>query len=135
MRIGNRVGNNYESSDNYGEEGVIAGVRESDGKFFVEYDNGETGYVRESNLTIIGTSSVEVSDNKITKMGGLISRFADLFRAEPQKTYRKLGILDSNDNLTQDGKDMFLNKLFWANEEALVRPDAIKLLEAESKDK
>jgi len=132
FEIGDEVKNVYPSSKRYGKTGEVVDIDESSKKITVVYfdDDYEGGgnYSSFKNLTK-GDSIATPKTNNMS----LITRLADLFRAEPQKTYRKLGILDSNDELTSEGKELLLNKLFWANEEAMVRPDAMKLLEAEEK--
>lgn len=41
----------------------------------------------------------------------LKEQFALAFKKEPQKSYIKAGIMDSDENLTDDGKDIYLDYL------------------------
>lgn len=141
--IGDSVENNYPKSKNYGEIGTIVSVDTDYEKIGVEYENGFVGGGKFINFNLVDgeydndDDVVETEYPKATKKMGnsLIKKLADLFRAEPEKTYRKLGIKDSEGNLTAEGKELFINKLFDKYEEEVVRPDAMKLLEAEESKK
>lgn len=133
FEIGDTVQNIYVGAKRYGQKGEVVALNEDGKEVVVEYADGDIGGGRANSFKNLsnGDSTATPRNNNMS----IIARLADLFRSEPQKTYRKLGILDNSDNLTCEGKDLLLNKLFWANEETLIRPDAVKLLEAEKADK
>lgn len=49
--------------------------------------------------------------NRLSFMEGLKDKFAALRKSEPEKSFIKAGILDSNENLTLEGQEVFLNFL------------------------
>ena len=132
--IGDRVKNIYPSSKRYGMIGEVSDVNDCDETIVVDYGNGEEGGGKYSSFINLDNGDSPATPHK-TKMGSILSRIADAFRSEPEKTYRALGIKDSSGNLTSEGKDLLLNALFDANEEALIRPKAIALLAEEKKNK
>lgn len=64
-------------------------------------------FVREELLVLI---------NEKNSMENLISAFRNLAVGEPQKSFRKLGITDDNDLITQDGVQVFLSWLLTDKE-------------------
>ncbi len=44
-------------------------------------------------------------------LGNLLQKAKDLVTPEPQKSFRKLGVVDTNDNLTSEGKELLLSFL------------------------
>ena len=65
---------------------------------------------------------------KKSTMNSLVSKVADLFITEPQKTFRKLGITDDRNNLTEQGEMVFINWLFTQNQDAFNTAIATPLL-------
>ena len=132
MEIGDRVENINVKSKNYGEEGEITDVRDSDGKFEVTYDNGDIGYGQAKSYKVIDDAendngSFNDAPNKNKKVS-FLKKVNDFFLSEPEKTYRKLGLKDSSGNLTEDGKEFLINVLWTANEATLVREKADAIL-------
>jgi hypothetical protein len=54
---------------------------------------------------------------KQNKMTNLIEKAKLLVMSEPQKSFRKSGITDGDDQLTQEGKELFINWLFKKNQD------------------
>lgn len=133
FEIGDIVKNNYSTSKRYGMKGEVVDIDEINETIVVEYADGYEGGGKYSSF--INLSNGDSTATPKTKGMTILSRIADAFRSEPEKTYRALGIKDSSGNLTSEGKDLLLNALFDANEETLIRPKAIALLEAEKKNK
>jgi len=67
-------------------------------------------------------------------MTNLKSKIKNLFRSEPEKSFIKTGIMNESEELTQDGKDIFLSWLFEQNKEEFNEEIVKKLLESEKKD-
>jgi hypothetical protein len=133
FEIGDRVKNNYPDSKRYGMRGEVTDVDEDAETIVVEYSNGDEGGGKYSSF--INLDNGDSTATPQSKGMSILSRIADAFRSEPEKTYRALGIKDSSGNLTSEGKDLLLNALFDANEETLIRPKAIALLAEEKKNK
>lgn len=65
----------------------------------------------------------------------IVSKIKNLLETEPTKTYKKLGVLDGDGNLTSDGQALAL-KLWWESKEcqALAKPLCDQLLEEDEKN-
>lgn len=72
---------------------------------------------------------------KKSTMNSLVSKVADLFITEPQKTFRKLGITDDRNNLTEQGEMVFINWLFTQNQDAFNTAIATPLLAEQNSKK
>src|ERR1035437_10165143 len=118
FEIGDKVKNVYVSSKNYGRVGEVVDIDEDNETISVEYESGFVGEGKYSSYKQVCTSGrgIYPSNNNNRNVKSIMTRLADLFRTEPEKTYRKLGIKDSEGNLTSEGKELLLNKLFDANE-------------------
>lgn len=74
--------------------------------------------------------------SKQDKPMSLIKKFQGLFVKEPQKTFRKLEITTQEDQLTSEGRELFINWLFQKHQDEFKTEVADKLLaemEKESK--
>jgi hypothetical protein len=134
FEIGDIVKNVFVGAKRYGQKGEVVALNEDGKEVVVEYIDGDIGGGKKSSFINLTNGDSTATPIK-TKMNSIVNRIADAFRSEPEKTYRALGIKDSSGNLTAEGKDLLLSALFDANEETLIRPQAIKLLEAEKKNK
>src|SRR3990167_10070166 len=114
MKIGDRVkiiGRKYSDSNNYeGRECFI--VRLYSERHQV---NGWIGRLWELKTVETGeqTFSFEVDLKVITKNNqmNLKDKFTLAFKGEPEKTFRKTGITNGDDFLTEDGQHVFLGWL------------------------
>lgn len=130
FKIGDKVKNVYEGAKRYGMTGVVVDLNTDEKEVVVEYYNGEIGGGKASSFINLNGSIATKSNMK-----SVLSRIADAFRSEPEKTYRALGIKDSSGNLTAEGVALLNEKLFAKLEEELIRPEAIALLAEEKKNK
>lgn len=55
---------------------------------------------------------------KSTRMTSLKSVYKSIKRKEPEKSFHKAGIIDDNDDLTQEGEELFLGFLLEQNKDA-----------------
>lgn len=76
----------------------------------------------------------KLEDKKVKKDMSIIEKFALSLKSEPEKTYRKTGITDSRDILTDEGQKIFLTWLLKKNDKFLEEV-ATPLLEEIEKDK
>lgn len=67
------------------------------------------------------------------KASMLLTKFKNLFATEPTKSFRKLGVINDEGFLTNDGKDLLLNWLLKANGDAF-NTEVVQPLLAEKKD-
>ena len=65
----------------------------------------------------------------------IVSKIKNLLETEPTKTYKKLGVLDGDGNLTSEGQALAL-KLWWESKDcqALAKPLCESLLEEDQKN-
>jgi len=72
--------------------------------------------------------------NKVTKtfMSSIIERAKLASKSEPQKSFQKAGITDSGDNLTSEGRDVFLNWLLQKHG-AEFKKEVVEVILAEEK--
>ncbi len=61
---------------------------------------------------------LEIISN-IYKNMNMLEKFALTFKTEPEKSFRKAGIIDSNDTLTADGQKIFLS---WLLKDSVIGP-------------
>jgi len=64
----------------------------------------------------------------------LIQKFKLNLKSEPEKTLIKTGIMNQDETLTCEGKDLFFEWLFQANKEKFTEEVASKLLEEQKRD-
>lgn len=74
-----------------------------------------------------------ISSNN-TIMSSVVEQFKVALLPEPEKTFRKLGITNGDNMLTEDGKTLFLNYLVNNMKEAFNK-DVVSKLTAEEKKK
>ncbi len=65
---------------------------------------------------------------------GLISKMKDLLMNEPKKTLLKYGIIDREENLTSEGKELFINFMFEQNKDKFIDEVVSVFVKAEEKD-
>lgn len=77
---------------------------------------------------------VETHGSETTFIQNLKQAFASVFKGEPQKSFKKAGVTDASDVLTEDGKSVFLSWLLKKHgeefQEGSGRPDTGRLGEA-----
>lgn len=97
-----------------GNETNSIGV-EFDYKFpFVVYNNIKKVFPDNKGQFCRPEHLIKIEDNNFNNgvSMNLVENFKSLFVKEPQKSFRKLGITDNSDILTEDGKTLFLTWLF-----------------------
>jgi hypothetical protein len=107
FKVGDRVRSTYPS--NNGEEGVIKRKGgKSDCWWIKGFTYGETGPdgLREYSECYLELIS---SNNQITM--DLKEKFTLAFKSEPNKSFRKAGITNGDDFLTEEGQQVFLGWL------------------------
>ena len=67
------------------------------------------------------------------KVMDLIKSFTNLFVAEPQKSFMKVGVVDSNGNITADGQKVFITWLLKQNQDAF-NTQVVQSIIAEQED-
>ncbi|MFA5937605.1 MAG: hypothetical protein WC822_07045 [Candidatus Paceibacterota bacterium] len=68
------------------------------------------------NLKYISSGTQLISSiNKTTNNMNLVEKAKLAFKGEPEKTFIKAGVMDSNENLTAEGRDLFLTYLLKEN--------------------
>lgn len=105
---GREIGNAFfvEPMREYlGQETIIVSVNK-EGHYCVV--SGNDWNWDEAHLEIIKSSKSNMN---------IINKFSQLFLKEPQKSFRKAGITDDTDMLTEDGQKVFLTWLLKQNEE------------------
>ncbi len=107
FKVGDRVKINESCHRN--EEGVITNI------------NGSTIAVRVDGSTDPSSHSGHESYLELIKsqniMSNLTEKFALAFKKEPEKSFRKAGITNGDDLLTEDGVKVFLGWLLQQNGE------------------
>lgn len=63
-----------------------------------------------------GYTNIELISNS-TSMQNITEKFTTLFKSEPEKSFRKAGITNGDDLLTEDGQTIFLSYLLKKNGE------------------
>lgn len=58
-----------------------------------------------------------IKSNNVTNNMNLIEKAKLAFKSEPEKSFIKAGVMDSNENLTFDGKELFLTYLLQKNKD------------------
>lgn len=104
LRVGDKVRriNGENAGMNDGDTGIIVSV--ADGKY-CDVKNDRTGKVanhHQENFVLISTNYINMN---------LLEQAKLAFKGEPEKSFIKAGVLDSNENLTADGQQLFLTYL------------------------
>ena len=104
----------------------------------VKRDDGQTGggcegawwtYLSDV-LEVLG--EIETKERKTkTIMAGIREKFALMLAGEPEKTFRKLGITNGDNLLTEDGATVFLSWLLKANGDAFKKEVCDPMVEAD----
>lgn len=112
FNIGDRVRRVQRSTmpDAHELIGDVGTVTDVDSRYVhVKIDkNGQTDQVYLSRFELIK------SNNKIMS---LIEKAKLAFKSEPEKSFIKVGVMDSNENLTIDGKELLLTYLLEKNKD------------------
>lgn len=94
-------------------QGYDLGIKEAHKKgLFREYKYSWGHCDNELSIEPLSPSSL----NKPSLMTNLITTFKGLFTSEPQKTFQKAGVTDSNGTLTPDGTVVFMAYLLDKND-------------------
>ena len=88
------------------------------------------GSGNEGKLEIISKS---ITTNKTTKMG-LLNKLAELVAKEPWKTFKKLGITNGDDLLTNEGRELYIQWKFKQDADKFAEEVATPMLEAQEKE-
>lgn len=112
MKIGDAVKCICETSTNYKRIGEVVHV--SSDYLEVRYDDGELGKGKIKYYVITCNPINKV----VSKIMGIKETFLRGLMSEPQKTFRKAGITNGDNLLTQEGTEVFLNWLFQKNSDA-----------------
>ena len=81
--------------------GLITGI--SCGIIWLDHGNGSY------------ESEIELLNNKENKSMNILEKFTIALKSEPEKTFRKTGITNGDDLLTEDGQKIFLSWLLKKN--------------------
>jgi hypothetical protein len=85
-------------------------------------------------LKLIEPTSVAKSDDGLQNiMNSLKQRVKMMFTGEPERSFIKAGIMNENKELTQDGKDIFIDFMFEKHKAEFKTEVVDKLLEEEDK--
>lgn len=68
-------------------------------------------------------------------MASLIDQAKLAFKSEPEKSFIKIGVMDSNENLTPDGKELLLQYLLEMNKDDFKTTIVDPILAADEKAK
>lgn len=79
-------------------------------KVYVKFADGNVDYGLDTDVQLI-----ESSDSQKGFMSNLKETFALAFKAEPEKSFRKAGITNGDDFLTDDGQKIYLSWLLKQN--------------------
>lgn len=74
-----------------------------------------------------------VESNNINSNMSIKQKFAEIFMSEPNKSFRKAGITNSDYSLTTEGQDIFLQWLLKKNGDAFKTEVVDELLKEENK--
>ena len=74
-----------------------------------------------------------IKNNNLTNMN-MQEKFVLAFKSEPEKTFRKTGITNGDDILTDDGMKIFLSWLLKKNQVEFKKEVADNLLEEQEKE-
>jgi len=150
-----KVGQEVHAYPQDHKEGMVGMVGEIDSSCIYIHNNtksGSTGNIHPSKTGYLyswcvtkssiqsGASKIFIKDNalkaKPTKNMSIIEKAKLIMKKEPNKTFIKAGIMDMNDNLTSEGKELFINYLLTKNQDdfkATVVDPIIAEQEAEKK--
>lgn len=133
---GDRVICSYGSIKGY--TGIVMG-RYNDACYLVDFElsvEGKSGCnTFQDGYLAVRDELLELIETKNKNNMSLKQKFNNLFTKEPQKSFRKAGITDGSDILTDDGKAVFLAWLLGKNADAFKAEvvDPILAEEAENK--
>ncbi len=102
----------------------------SNGKFgrgWVDDPNEESFWNHRKFIEVIRNT------NNKTIMTNLVTKFSNLFVKEPQLSFRKSGITDNQDILTDEGQKVFLSWLLTQNADKFKKEVVDELLKTEDK--
>ena len=111
FKIGDRVRLNLKASTRHNQEGTIIEHDTNGAPWQIIFDDGDTNRAEKSNTTI----NQETKPKNQTFMSRLISSFKLMTKSEPEKTFIQAGVTDSNGNLSEEGKELFLAYLLAEN--------------------
>jgi len=116
-----------------GEDTTVAAIPHASANYIIEYKYGwkrdrdipadykfrkwdQYYFATEESLTrlVEESSKTEINNNK-TIMTSLKAIWKSINQSEPEKTFIKAGIMDESEELTTDGKDLFIKFLFDKN--------------------
>lgn len=112
FKIGDRI--EYIDTSGYkdsliGKRGIVNEINKSTETVGVSFDDGLKEGFYSYRLKIINNNTM---DSTNCNGGSLTDKVRLTFLKEPEKSFRKLGVTDNNDELTGEGQDAFLNWLF-----------------------
>ncbi len=84
--------------------------------------------------SLVESDFILINSNNQNNNMNITEKFALMFKAEPQKSFIKAGITDSNDVLTADGTTVFLSWLLKKNADAFKTEVVDPMLADEAKD-
>jgi len=127
FKVGDKVRckwNDNGSSNYVGSTGTVTSVNHS---HTYPYDTTIGPFAfRDAELELIS------ADNPIKSMG-LIEKAKLAFKSEPEKSFIKVGVMDSNENLTTEGKELLMHFLLEKNKDAF-KTEVVDPILAEDKD-
>lgn len=106
MKIGDKVKCVCETSTNYGQIAIVTDI--CGDTIYVKYSDGDEGKGKSKYYKL-------TTENPINKVSGKIMSLKESFLtgmlSEPMKSYRKAGITNGDNLLTEDGVKVFLSYL------------------------
>ena len=106
MKIGDRVTIHYSNYEGLEAQILSENMGYSEKTWNVRFENGNVNTFYERNLTLIKNNNKKMN---------IKDSFTLAFKQEPEKSFRKTGITNGDDFLTEDGQKVFLSWLLKKN--------------------
>lgn len=144
FKIGDKVRLHLKASMHHNQKGIIVGGGTNGTQWQVKFDDGDHRWYKNSSLINENTNKAEKSNTTInqetkpknqTFMSRLISSFKLMTKSEPEKTFIQAGVTDSNGNLSEEGKELFLAYLLAQNGMQFKTDVVDAILEEQQKNK
>ena len=113
FKAGDRVKITSKAYREYGEEGTVIEERWDKHRITIQFDNekGLKSYFK-TDLRLVDKQPQPIKQTanhtKPTFMEGLVNKFKMITRSEPEKTFIKADVCDSNGVLNAEGQNLFL---------------------------
>lgn len=109
-----------------GDIGAITSLC-GDNRYFVDFEGKQSGWIGDESCFKL------VKSCKENFMGNVVEKFKVSLLPEPEKTFRKLGIIDGDNMLTADGVTLMMNFLLDKHKKEFNELVVANLVEEEKK--